>query len=317
MMNCDYFKPVFGFGAFILVFGILRVVGQEMSVADLAEGLAAIARVDENPVYSICVMKNDAVDTRYFQPSTRCHNCYSIAKLFTVTAIGILEDRGLLTTEDEIYPLFQDQFPPNFDPKWKDVRIRDVITHRIGFQKGFLDIDVENMRTWESDDFLGLVLSHPIEYPPGTRFVYSDAAFYLASRVFSAVSGEKLDDFLVRELANPLGFAEFAFSKCPEGYPMGATGLYLSTEDVAKLGRLYVQNGNWEGKQILSESFVEKAFRDQFELYPMGDSGNAYRKGGMNGQLLYMNRKTGTVCAIHSFCGNLKKLEEFLLENDR
>ena len=115
-MNCDYFKPVFGFGAFILVFGILRVVGQEMSVADLAEGLAAIARVDENPVYSICVMKNDAVDTRYFQPSTRCHNCYSIAKLFTVTAIGILEDRGLLTTEDEIYPLFQDQFPPNFDP---------------------------------------------------------------------------------------------------------------------------------------------------------------------------------------------------------
>lgn len=282
----------------------------------LANGLAAIAQEDQNPVYSICVIKDGIVETRFFQPSSRCHNCYSIAKLFTVTAIGILEDRGVLSTEDPIYPIFEDQYPEGFDPKWKDVCLRDVLTHRIGFQKGFLDIDVENMRSWQNEDFLNLILSHPIKYTPGTEYVYSDAAFYLASRVVTSKCGEKLDDFLIREIANPMGFSEFAFSKCPMGYPIGATGLYLSTEDVAKLGTLYLQNGKWEGKQILSEKFVNKAFDNQFELYRIPGFDNAFGKGGMNGQFLYMNRETGTSCAIHSFCGNLDKLKTFLREND-
>lgn len=303
---------------FFLTFlsGILMANGETPTANDLADGLAAIARQDENSIYSISVIKDGVTDTRYFERSTRCHNCYSVAKLFTVTAIGILQDRGLLTTDDRVCSILGNQFPQDFDPKWKDVRIRDVLTHRIGFENGFLDIDTENMRSWASEDFLGLVLSHPLKYEPGTEFTYSDAAFYLASRIFTAKSGEALDDFLIREIANPLEFAEFAFSKCPEGYPMGATGLYISTEDMAKLGKLYVQKGNWEGKQILSEQFVEQAFRDRFELYRIEGSEDAFCKGGMNGQYLYMNRKTGTVCAIHTFLGNIEKLKDFLLKND-
>lgn len=286
------------------------------AAANLADGLASIAQEDRNPVYSICVIKDGVTETRYFQPSTRCHNCYSIAKLFTVTAIGILEDRGLLSTDEKIYPLFQDIFPEGFDSKWQDVRICDVITHKIGFEKGFLDIDVEDMRSWKNNDFLDLVLSHPIKYAPGTKYVYSDAAFYLASRIVTEKTGEKLDDFLIREIANPLKFSEFAFSKCPMGYPMGATGLYLSTEDVAKLGKLYLQDGEWEGKQLLSKKFIKNAFDNQFELYRMNGAEDAFYKGGMNGQFLYMNRKTGTSCAIHSFRCDLDKLKRFLSEHD-
>ena len=286
------------------------------TAATLADGLASIAQEDQNPVYSVCVIKDGIVETRFIQPSSRCHDCYSIAKLFTVTAIGILEDRGILSTDDLIYPIFEGQFPQGFDLKWKEVHIRDVLTHRIGFQKGFLDIDIENMRSWKNEDFLNLILSHPIKYTPGTEYVYSDAAFYLASRIVTAKSGEKLDDFLIRELANPMNFSEFAFSKCPMGYPIGATGLYLSTEDVAKLGTLFLQRGKWEGNQILSEKFVNKAFDNQFELYRLQGFDDAFYKGGMNGQFLYINRKTKTSCAIHSFGGNLDKLKMFLQEND-
>ncbi len=294
------------------------LAGQEGKSAaeELIDQLAELAHQEKNPVYSICVIKDGIVKTRYFQPSTRCHNCYSIAKLFTVTAIGILEDRSVISTDDKVYPILKEKFPEHFDPKWKEVRISDVLTQRIGFERGFLDIDVEDMRSWPEDDFLNLVLSHPIKYRPGTEYVYSDAAFYLASRIFTAISGEKLDDFLIKEIANPLKFSEFAFSKCPAGYPMGATGLYISTEDMAKLGRLYVQNGIWDGKRILSQEFIEKAFREQFELYRIGNSADAYGKGGMNGQFLYMNRKTGTVCALHSFRADVEKLKQFLLEND-
>lgn len=300
----------------IFLFPFCLRAEEPISDADFWSGLSSIAKQSENPVYSICVIRNGVSQTRDFQPATRCHNCYSVAKLFTVTAIGILEDRGLLNTDDEIYPIFKDKFPENFDPKWKKVRIRDVITHRIGFENGFLDIDVDNMRHWESSDFLKIVLSHPLKYEPGEKSVYSDAAFYLASRIVTEVSGEKLDDFLIRELANPLKFEEFAYSKCPEGYPMGATGLYISTEDMAKLGQLYVQKGVWDGKRILSEEFVEKVFREGFELHPVRESKNAFGKGGMNGQFLYLNRQTGTVFALHSFEGNRNELIEYVLNND-
>lgn len=284
---------------------------------DLLDGLVELAKTNSMRVYSICEINHSVSRTVLIEPATRCHNSYSVTKLFAVTAVGILEDRGKLDTEEFVYPIFRDRFPAGYDPKWEQVKISDVLTHRIGIDQGFLDIDVENMRSWETDDFLGLVLGHSLKYRPGEKSVYSDAAFYLVSRIVTEKSGERLDDFLLREVLNPLRFAEFAFSQCPLGYPIGATGLYISTEDMAKLGQLYVQKGVYDGKRILSERFVEKVFERGFELHPVGTSGNAYAKGGMFGQLLYLNRKTGRVIAIHSFDADIPKLMEYLDQFDR
>ncbi len=307
----------FIFGGLLLSLSVFpsRLPAEEGS--PFFDGLVEVAEKSVNPVYAVCVIENGVPRTAYFQPATRCHNCYSVAKLFTVTMIGILEDRGIIDTEERVYPILKDYFPDGYDRRWEKVKVSDLIKHRAGFCGGFLDIDAQDMRTWGTDDFLALALARPMDNDPGTKSVYSDAVFYLLSRIITEKTGEKLDDLMIRELLQPLHFEEYAFSKCPFGYPMGATGLYLSTEDMAKLGQLYLQKGVFDGKRILSERFVEKAFERGFELYPSGPSGTAFSKGGMNGQFLYMNRATGRVVAIHSFNGNLDEMLDYIYANDK
>ncbi len=248
-------------------------------------------------VYSVCEIKDGVSRTVKIVPASNCHDSYSVAKAFVVTAVGILEDRGLLSTEEKVYPIFREKFREGFDQKWQDVTIDHVLRHMTGFECGFLDIDWEDVRAYPTDDYLDMVLNHPLKYEPGTTYVYSDAAYYLLSRIITAKCGERLDDFLCRELFSPMHFAEFAFSKCPCGYPMGATGLYISTEDMAKLGQLYLQNGVWEGRQILSEQFVKKALG----RYEFRSAYGGYAKGGMYGQNLYLDPVRHLVIAFHGF----------------
>ncbi len=282
----------------------------------MIEKLVELAEKDGR-VYAICEVCDGVSRTKQVRPASRSQNTYSVAKLFAVTAVMMLQDRGVLDVDEPVFPIFEDQFPEGFDPKWRDVKISDVMTHRVGFGRGFLDIDAENPNDWASQDYLRLVLERPLKYKPGEKSVYSDAAFYLVSRIVSAKTGERLDDFLIREALAPMKFAECAFAKCPQGFPMGATGMYISTEDMAKLGVMYVNRGVCDGKRFLSEEAVDEVLRRGFELHPVGDSGNAFGKGGMRGQFLYINVKTKRVVAIHSCDANLDEILGYLAENDR
>lgn len=296
-------------------------VGGETETSDAAskpalEKLVELAEKDGR-VYAICEVCDGVSRTKQIRPASRSQNTYSVAKLFAVTAVMMLQDRGVLDVDDPVFPIFEDRFPENFDAKWRNVKISDVLTHRVGFGRGFLDIDAENPNDWASQDYLRLVLERPLKYKPGEKSVYSDATFYLVSRIVAEKTGERLDDFLIREVLAPAKFAECAFAKCPQGFPMGATGMYISTEDMAKLGVIYVQRGVYDGKRILSEAAVDEVLRRGFELHPVGDSGFAFGKGGMRGQFLYINTKTKRVVAIHSCDANLDEILSYLAENDR
>ncbi|MBR4372082.1 MAG: hypothetical protein IKS92_13615, partial [Victivallales bacterium] len=104
-------------------------------------------------------------------------------------------------------------------------------------------------------------------------------------------------DFLRDELFRPMKFREYALATCPLGYPIGATGFYIATEDMAKLGLMYLQKGVYNGKRILSEDFVNHAL-GTFELH---NTMGGYGKGGMAGQYLYFNYDKNVVVAIHGF----------------
>ena len=296
-------------------------VDEKVKTSDAAskpmfEKLVELAEKDGR-VYAVCEVCDGVSRTKQIRPASRSQNTYSVAKLFAVTAVMILQDRGVLDVDDPVFPIFEEKFPENFDPKWRDVKISDVMKHRVGFERGFLDIDAENPNDWASQDYLRLVLERPLKYKPGEKSVYSDAAFYLVSRIVSEKTGERLDDFLIREVLAPAKFAECAFAKCPQGFPMGATGMYISTEDMAKLGVIYVQRGVYGGKRILSEAAVDEVLKRGFELHPVGDSGFAFGKGGMRGQFLYINTKTKRVVAIHSCDANLDEILGYLAKNDR
>jgi CubicO group peptidase (beta-lactamase class C family) len=183
--------------------------------------------------------------------------------------------------------------------------------HEIGFGKGFLDIDTEDITKYPTDDFLFMVLDRELVYAPGEQRVYSDAAYYLISRVVTKISGERLDDFLMDRLFSKIDCREVAWSKCPRKYPVGATGLYIRSDDMVKLGRIYLDGGVWKGERIVSAEWIKIVLERGYELRKFG---KGFSKGGMRGQSLYVNFDENIAVAWHSFDpeGKNKLLSEIL-----
>ena len=182
----------------------------------------------------------------------------------------------------------------------------------MGIAKGFLDIDTEDASAYGTDDYLSLVWKTPITLPIGEERVYSDAAYYVISRIVEKISGETLADFLWKRLFYPLGFREVSWSCCPKGHSMGATGLYIRTEDMAKLGRLYLNNGVWNGERIISEEWISLVLSRAYEFSKVNDK-RGYTKGGMCGQRLYFCYEDNVVVAWHAYensklCTDILKL---------
>ena len=239
------------------------------------------------------------IRTQCAVPANPCCNCYSIAKAFTVTAIGMLYDRGLLTPQTRLMDVLADKIPEGMDPRWNEVTLHHLMLHQVGFDRGLLDIDCEDASNYPTTDYLKLVLSTPLPHKPGTISQYTDAAFYLLSRVVERLAGMDLADFLRPVLMKTMNFKEFAWSVCPEGYSMGATGLYLRTEDTVKLGILYLNGGEWKGTRILSREWVDLVLKHGYEFK---DKGNGwYGKGGMRGQMLTFHPERGIAVAWHSY----------------
>ncbi len=178
-------------------------------------------------IFDIAMYNNGISYYHRFEACNACNNSYSIAKVFIMTAIGMLFDDRRLSVHDRICSLLEDCLPENMDPAWQMVTVDHALTHRIGFREGFLDIDSEDVHAFPYD-YLFFVFQRPLAYIPGEKYVYSDAAFYLLSRIISKVAGVNVDCFLMKRLFHPMKFREVAWSCCPQGYPIGATGLYIS-----------------------------------------------------------------------------------------
>ncbi|MBQ2712723.1 MAG: serine hydrolase [Clostridia bacterium] len=266
----------------------------------LIEKIDALASENNLQVYRISVATDSGTETLERIPCNPCQDCYSVAKLFCVTAIGMLYDEGRLSLSDSVSDIFSEELAFYGIPKqkWEGVTLDCVLRHRVGFSEGFLDIDTEDITQYPTDDFLFTVLSRPLSFAPGEREVYSDAAYYLLSRAVSKISGEKLDSFLMSRLLTKIGCREVAWARCPHNYPIGATGLYIRTEDVARLGRIYLDGGVYRGERILSEQWVDTVLSRGYELRKMG---KGYAKGGMRGQLVYISFDGNLSLAWHSF----------------
>jgi len=266
-------------------------------------------------LYGMAFYRNGEITEHRFQPASNCHNCYSVAKAFTMTAVGMLHDDGLIDVKKPLAHYMSSLMPADADPAWQIITVEDALKHTIGYGEGFLDIDVENVKDYPTRDYLDMVFHHKLTHLPGQKYQYSDAAYYLVSRLVSAVSGEKLDVFLNRRLFQPMDFQEVAWSHCPMDYPMGATGLYISATDMVKLGALYLEGGVWQGKRLLSETWIRKAIGNEYELRNKTAAG-LIGKGGMYGQQLLFNREKNFAIAWHTHAHSeqIKRLIDFIDE---
>lgn len=217
-------------------------------------------------------------------PSNPCQDIYSVSKAFVVTAIGMMFDAGLLKTEDKVTDILDEYVPSDIDTRWHNITIDDALKHRMGHPCGFLDIDVSDANEF-GIDYLDYLFHAPFVTEPASLSVYTDGAYYLLSRVVEKLAGESVDNLLWRNLFAPLHFREAAWSHCPKGHVLGATGLYVRADDTVKLGEIYRKGGVFEEKRIISEKWVRTVLERGYEFHPTG-FGDSYGKGGMCGQML-------------------------------
>ncbi len=254
--------------------------------------------------------KNMNIVKRDIVPANPGCDCYSVAKAYTALGVGICYDRGLISTDTIITDVLHKYLPCNIDKKWNEVTVDHLLRHRSGIKNCLLDIDDLDASQFDTDDYLKIVFSQNVEETPGEYFRYTDDVFYLLSRIVAEVSGQNLTDLLRKPLMKTMRFKEFAWSVCPHGYAMGGTGLYLRTEDMVKLGTLYLRGGDWNGSRIVSEDWVNMSV-DRCYGFDSNENGLVL-KGGMRGQILGIDFNNNIAFAYHGY--GKYKMTDFIVE---
>lgn len=242
--------------------------------------------IDKNDgrVFSVAQIIGDSNPEKIeLKENNASQNIYSISKMYTVTAVGILCDKGLLKTDDTVTTILGDECPEGYDPYWDVTTVDMLMRHMVGFPGGF-DTDVLDASEYDPDYLKEIMLKKWL-CPPDTERHYEDAVYYILSRIVNKVSGKPLFNFCWENIFQPLSFKEAAWSCCPKGHAIGATGLYIRCEDMIKLGAVYLNNGEYQGKRIVSSEWVSKVLEREYEFKPNGIK-DSYNKGGLYGQEL-------------------------------
>ena len=186
------------------------------------------------------------------------HSLYSLSKSFTSTAIGLAVAEGLLTVDDHILQFFPDDAPANPSANLKAMRVRHLLSMNTGHHAGH---DRARVPRQGDDNWPRAFLSLPVEHEPGTWFVYNTAATYMLSAIITRLTGQPLLDYLRPRLFDPLGIENPTWETDPRGVNIGGSGLHIKTEDIARFGQMYLQQGYWHGRRIVPEAWVAEATR--------------------------------------------------------
>jgi len=277
---------------------------------------------DKHDLHSLMIVRNGKVIAEHWlgdNTPNKPHILNSVSKTFTATAIGFAVTEGLLKVTDKVISFFPDKLPAEVTPYLKEMEIRDLLTMSAGHEKD----PTASIRNAENSDWVKAFLAFPIKHKPGTEFVYNSMGTYMLSAIVQKVTGEKLINYLSPRLFRPLGITGAFWQESPQGINTGGWGLYVRTEDLAKLGQLYLQKGRWNGKQLLPEAWVEEATGFQIESLPAGakkenltikpkDSDwlqgygyqmwhsrhNSYRADGASGQFILVMPEKNAVVAM-------------------
>lgn len=199
------------------------------------------------------------------------HVLWSVSKTFTATAVGFAVAENRFKISDKVISFFSEELPEKISDNLRLMTVGDLLTMTCGLEKEppfMLEKNKKKNTKLKGDDWVRTFLATPVIHKPGSFFQYNSMATYMLSAIVQKTTGEKLIDYLKPRLFEPLGFFEVKWDESPYGVNTGGWGLYLRTEDMAKLGQLFLQNGKWNGKQLLSESWIKAASSKQVSSVP-------------------------------------------------
>jgi len=214
------------------------------------------AAASAHEVHSLVVARGGRIAARgWFAPyrADAPHSLYSVSKGFTSTAVGFAIAAGKLKLTDKVIDFFPQQRPAQVSEHLAALRIEHLLTMSVG------QATDATLTVTRDEDWVKSFLALPIEFAPGSVYLYNSAATYMLSAIVQKVTGEKIVDYLRPRYFEPLGMPKMRWAECPRGINAGGWGLSATTESLIKHGQLYLQNGQWNGKQLLPREWVERA----------------------------------------------------------
>jgi len=221
----------------------------------------------------------------YFDPAwhpyyhgSDMHTMQSITKTVSSVIMGAAITRGDFKAglDTPLMHYFDESKVKNMDERKKRITLRHVLTMTTGMEwmenVAYDDPRNEANLMEASDDWVQYVIDHPMGKEPGTVFNYSSGTSELLAYIFQKETGQDIEEYGEKYVFAPLGIQHY-WKRSPLHVVDTEGGLYLSGTDLAKIGYLYLHEGMWDGKQIVSKAWVKAS------LTPAIDAEEGFKYG--------------------------------------
>jgi len=212
------------------------------------------------------VVKDDAIiaeKCHYPYDMKTWNSSFSLTKTTIGLAIGFLYDEGKIDLDEKVYKILSPKDPILLSSR--NLTIRDLLTMQSGSK--FNEASSAVSEHWVKD-----FLTSTTKFKSGTAFEYNSLNTYMLSAIVSSLAQESVSSYLKRKLYDPLEINDFFYETSPEGIEEGGWGLYITPEDMAKLGILVRDFGRWKGKQIISEKWINMMSKTQVKVKMKGQN---------------------------------------------
>ena len=203
-------------------------------------------------VYGVEVYENGIL-THSFGDTKGIYDLYSATKTITSIAFGIAYDEGKIDLDETVLTYLPEDKVSNMSEEqnntFRKISLRRLMTMSI--------VDIPFVA--EGDSWIDFALACPISNPEEKVFNYSNINTYLVGVCLTKAIGSDLGAFIEERIFKPLDIVNFEYARCPEGYFYGASRAKLSVHDLSKIGLLLCNGGEYKGKRIVSEKYVEMA----------------------------------------------------------
>jgi CubicO group peptidase (beta-lactamase class C family) len=232
----------------------------------LAQMLQAIGDRGLN-LHSVLVVRNGYIVTEaYFPPYQQDtkHELWSVTKSVVSALVGIATDKGYIDgVNHPVLDYFPDLTIASSNPRKRTMTLEHLLTMASGLDWS----DSEDIFVMvQSRDWPRYVLDGPMAEEPGIRFNYNSGNTHVLSAIIQETSGMSTLDFARKYLFDPLGIFDVEWETDPSGIPIGGWGLWMRPRDMAKLGYLYLNDGIWDGQQIIPVDWVRKSTEKHFQV---------------------------------------------------
>ncbi len=267
-----------------------------VSAAGISAFLDAVESDPAIALHSLMIVRHGRVVAEGWWSPYRpddVHLLYSVSKSFTSTALGFAVAEGRLSLDDTVVQHFPELDPGAFGPRARAITVEQLARMATGHREDTLEPMV---RADEAEPVRGFLGIEP-EAAPGSVFLYNNGATYVLGAIVQERTGLSLTEYLQPRLFDPLGVPPPHWDTLRGRRQMGYSGLHLTSEQLARFGLLYLQQGRWAGSQVLPPGWVAQATRLQTPTpnepepdwrrgygYQFWQSKHGYRGDGAYGQ---------------------------------